>query len=54
MKKLLLLFLTIFGTYWTFGQVCETPHPANPAFIQAPLMHEVLVLHTASMYSFTS
>ena len=30
MKKLLLLFLTISGSYWTYAQVCGTPQPANP------------------------
>ncbi|MDE0470545.1 MAG: hypothetical protein OXH57_01280 [Ekhidna sp.] len=29
MKKLILLLLTVYNMYWTFGQVCGTPHPTN-------------------------
>ena len=30
MKKLILLLMTVLSTYWTYGQTCGTPHPANP------------------------
>ncbi|MBC6401335.1 MAG: hypothetical protein GDA51_01595 [Ekhidna sp.] len=30
MKKLILLLLIVYNAYWTFGQVCGTPHPTTP------------------------
>ena len=30
MIKLLLLTIFTLGAYWTYGQVCGTPHPVNP------------------------